>query len=267
MVKWAIPILVLLCVPTSSKVASPQEIFAQNKDAVVRIFVNNGELSGCGFIVSEDGLVVTANHVITSKKDGFKEPATDIKVERPGDKQSHFAKVVSHDPASDSAVLSIVASGLPHANIGNFSSVQIADPVSIITFFKDSKIELLLTGIASGVGLVPGGNPSQPEGIIFQIPTIKGFSGSPIFDQKGLVIGIVNTRLIGISPDLDGARDRLNASKQNGSVLQISNVSFQDVTLGLINSLDVNLVSGLGSAVSISYAEKMIEQADTKRQR
>jgi S1-C subfamily serine protease len=43
---------------------SPERIFKKHKDAIVRIYVN-GTFRGCGFVVSQDGLVVTAKHVIT----------------------------------------------------------------------------------------------------------------------------------------------------------------------------------------------------------
>ena len=54
--------------------------------------------------------------------------------------------------------------------------------------------------------------PDPVDTIIFQIPIRNGFSGSPIFDKDGKVIGIEDTKVFGISPALGELRNKWQTS-------------------------------------------------------
>ena len=177
-----------------------------------------------------------------------------------GDKRSRPAKVLDHSPITDTALLSIIDDGLPYVRLGDESVAQESDPVTLITFLPDNKIPLLITGNISGKGAIQIGNINANV-IIAQLPIKKGFSGSPIFDRTGSVIGAVNTRLVGISTDLDATRKILSGPRSGYVFMQGINPG--DTFLSLINSLDADLVSGLGSATSISYTEEMYKNAQT----
>lgn len=256
MLNWIIAVLISLSATDKPPVLTPKEIFTKNRDAVVQIFVNS-ELSGCGFIISTNGLVVTANHVITTKESNFTEPFSTIEVRKVGQKL-RFATVIRHSNVSDTALLRIIADDLPHVTIGDARSVEPSDAGTMITFLPDSRagLPLLVTGSVSGIGAI-----GQTNAVILQMPIRKGFSGSPIFSSDGRVIGIVTTRLVGISQDLDVARKQLSAQELQGSII-VSNIDFVKTMRGLIDSLDVDLVSGLGQAVDITYAKQMIAEAE-----
>jgi serine protease Do len=64
---------------------------------------------GSGVIVSEDGYILTNNHVV--------DKATDIKIALP-DKREFKGKVVGNDPKTDVAVVKISATGLPTLAFG-----------------------------------------------------------------------------------------------------------------------------------------------------
>ena len=78
---------------------------------------------GSGFIVSEDGFVLTNNHVV----DGAEEI-----IVRLHDRRQYVAELVGRDPRSDVAVLKIDASGLPAAKIGKSSELKVGEWVLAI---------------------------------------------------------------------------------------------------------------------------------------
>jgi S1-C subfamily serine protease len=265
MMKWVIAGLMLLFGPENAPTLTPSEIFTKNKDAIVQIFVN-GELSGCGFIISADGLVITANHVVTTEESNFTQTFSTIEVRKLG-QRSHFATVVTHSDVSDTALLRIIADNLPYVALGSAQPIQPSSAATMITFLPDSRwnLPLLITGTVSGTGVV-GLGKVRANTIILQMPIRKGLSGSPIFNEKGQVIAIINTRLIGISADLDAARRELKAAQPNVRVT-MAGADIGKTFLGLINSLDADLVSGLGSAIDIAYAKQMIADAEKNKEK
>jgi len=143
---------------------------------------------GSGFIIDEEGLVVTNNHVI--------EGAEDIVVQVNGEKQLK-AKVIGADPLSDIAVLKIESKEkfLP-VSFGDSDKARIGDWVIAIgnPFGLGGTVT---SGIISArnrsIGL------SRYEDYIQTDASINsGNSGGPLFDMNGDVIGI-NTAILGRS--------------------------------------------------------------------
>jgi S1-C subfamily serine protease len=264
MAKWAIAVFMFLFAGDKPATLTPKEIFERNDAAVVQIFVNN-ELSGCGFIVSADGLIITANHVVTTEESHFTETYSNIEVRIPR-QRTHPATVVAHSDVSDSAVLRIIVDGLPHVILEDSKAIEPSAPVAMITFLPDSRwnVPLLVTGSVSGTAMVRT-ERTQVNAVILQMPIRKDFSGSPIFNQSGKVIGIVSTRLIGISADLDIARKQLSGKGPVQVTVKMGPTDIGKTFLGLINSLDADLVSGLGSAVDISYAKEMLAEIQNQK--
>ncbi len=77
-----------------------------------------GQGAGSGVIVSEDGYIVTNNHVIAD--------ASEIEVTL-NDNQKYSAEVIGTDPSTDLAVLKIKANHLPAIQIGNSDNVKIGE--------------------------------------------------------------------------------------------------------------------------------------------
>ena len=143
---------------------------------------------GSGFIINEEGIVVTNNHVI--------EGAEDIVVQVNGEKQLK-AKVIGADPLSDIAVLKIESKEkfLP-VRFGDSDKARIGDWVIAIgnPFGLGGTVT---SGIISArnrsIGL------SRYEDYIQTDASINsGNSGGPLFDMNGNVIGI-NTAILGRS--------------------------------------------------------------------
>jgi len=74
--------------------------------------------SGSGVIISEDGYIVTNNHVIKN--------ADEIEISL-NDKKSYKAEVIGTDPSTDIALLKVKDKGLPHISYGNSDVVKVGE--------------------------------------------------------------------------------------------------------------------------------------------
>ena len=238
-----------------------REIYRVNRDAVVQI--EAGDEFGNGFLVSGDGIIFTANHVVATRESKYSQYATAIKVYvfsngsvKEYDATPIEAKISLDQTNFDYARLKIAISNATHVTLGSWNETDVGDPITIIPSFPNTGT-ILLEGIASGKSLVNTDMGSKPVKMdFFQCPVRSGFSGSPLFDVKGKVIGIVNTKVFGISQSLDKDRQLWIAAQKSGASVSFSGNNMGANMLDLINNLDQNLISGLGSSVSIEYAEK-----------
>ena len=138
--------------------------------------------------------------------------------------------------------------------MGDWKDVDIEDDIFIIP--HPDVGTMLLRGIVSGKGPARTDfGPLPVNMILFQCPVRNGFSGAPIFSPSGLVIGIVDTKVFGIAPALDELRTAWLSSQSHGRVA-IMGIDVGGSFIELINNLDQNLISGLGSGVDISYAKR-----------
>jgi len=141
--------------------------------------------SGSGAIISEDGYIVTNNHVI----DG----ADDITVTLTN-KKSFKAKLVAADPSSDLAVIKIDAKGLPFLLYGNSDDVKVGQWVLAVGY--PLTLETTVTaGIVSAKGRTLEINRRQSttpvESFIQTDAAVNpGNSGGPLINTEGKLIGI-----------------------------------------------------------------------------
>lgn len=139
---------------------------------------------GSGFLISEDGHVVTSHHVI----DG----ADKIMV-RTHDGKKLKAKLVGQDPKTDLAVLKVKSGDFAYVEFGDSDSVRVGDWVVAVgnPFGLNGTTT---AGIVSARGREIGSGPYDD---FFQIdaPINRGNSGGPTFNGKGEVIG-VNTAIL-----------------------------------------------------------------------
>src|SRR5207237_2843435 len=136
---------------------------------------------GSGVIVSEDGYILTNNHVVDS--------ANEVKVELP-DKRTFTAKVVGTDPASDLAVVKINASSLPTLTLGDSDSVKVGDVVLAVGNPLGVG-ETVTSGIISAKGRTTDvGDGSYQDFLQTDAPINHGNSGGALVSANGEVIGI-----------------------------------------------------------------------------
>ncbi|MGD0991689.1 MAG: Do family serine endopeptidase [Gemmatimonadales bacterium] len=144
------------------------------------------EGSGSGFIVSEDGYILTNNHVVA---DADKVTVTLL------DNREFTAHVVGRDPRTDVAVIKIDANHLTPLAFGNSDDARIGDWVLAI----GNPLNLMFTvtaGIVSAkgrglAGLGDNNDSYQIQDFIQTDAAINpGNSGGPLVDLQGEVIGI-----------------------------------------------------------------------------
>jgi len=267
--KKAVDRLILVLLPAliglslmSPAVKIPQQIYESYRDAVVQIGVGPN-FSGNGFIVSSDGTIVTANHVVTTRESGFKQYAEGlrVRVEINGAVTMYPAILIDAPVADeqtnfDSARLKIEAKNLPHVSLGDWNEAEIGGEVTVLTSFPTTGV-LMLQGPVSGKSANPLFS-SPVNTIYFQCPVRNGFSGSPLFSSKGNVVGIVDTKVFGTTPALEELRQKWEKTRQSGGGVSIMGIDAAQNSLELIDNLNQNLISGLGSAVDIGYIKKRL---------
>jgi serine protease Do len=144
------------------------------------------ESLGSGVIISEDGYILTANHVI--------EGAEEIKVSFAEGTKESTAKVVGADPPTDVAVLKIEGMNLPAITIGDSDKLEVGD--AVLAIGNPFAVGQTVTrGIVSGVGRSSLGI-SQYENFIQTDASINpGNSGGALVDAEGRLVGI-NTAIL-----------------------------------------------------------------------
>jgi Do/DeqQ family serine protease len=146
--------------------------------------------SGSGVIISEDGYIVTNNHVISDGQNGI---ASEIMVTL-HNKKTYKAKVVGYDPSYDLAVLKIEGHNLPFMLYGNSDEAQLGQWVLAVGY--PLSLETTVTaGIISAKGRSIGINSRQSQSpvesfIQTDAAVNQGNSGGALINTSGQLIGI-----------------------------------------------------------------------------
>ena len=185
-------------VPTDGSAMMPSQLYAACVDSVVSISstiqatnfygTSEGASSGSGFILSEDGYVVTNYHVV--------EGATSVHVILHDDTE-YKAEVVGYDATNDIAVLKVDATGLPAVTLGSSAALNIGDMVAAIGNPLGELASTQTIGYVSGINR----EITTDNTIISMIQTDAvinpGNSGGPLFNMYGQVIGITTAKYSG----------------------------------------------------------------------
>jgi len=139
-----------------------------------------GRSLGSGFIISEDGYVLTNHHVV--------DRAHEVKVIL-SDRREFTAKVVGSDEQSDVALLKLDASGLPFLRSGNSNEVKPGQWAVAIgsPFGLDQSVT---AGIISAVQRATSNTQRYVPFIQTDVAINRGNSGGPLLNTSGEVIGI-----------------------------------------------------------------------------
>ncbi len=136
---------------------------------------------GSGVIVSEDGYILTNNHVV----DG----ADEIKVALPDEKTVYDAKLVGADPQTDVAVIKVEATGLPAITLTDSDNLEVGDLVLAIGN-PFGVGQTVTTGIVSAKGRGGIGIVDYEDFIQTDAPINPGNSGGALVDIEGRLVGI-----------------------------------------------------------------------------
>ena len=182
----------------SGKTLTAQEVYGINVDAVCGIATEvttnvfgqtaSTAVVGSGFVLTEDGYVVTNNHVVEG---------TDNVSVKLHDGSTYPAEVVGGDSLSDVALLKIEAEGLSHVAVGDSDAIAVGEgciaignPLGELTFTMTHGY-ISATDREINVDGTPI-NMMQTDAAIN-----SGNSGGPLFDMNGNVIGITAAKYSG----------------------------------------------------------------------
>ncbi|OGE74222.1 MAG: hypothetical protein A3I07_00955 [Candidatus Doudnabacteria bacterium RIFCSPLOWO2_02_FULL_42_9] len=177
---------------------------------------------GTGFIITDDGLIMTNKHVVEDTTATYTVLTTDGK--------KYDATVLSRDPVNDIALVKIDASGLPTLILGDSANLEIGQSVIAIGNSLGQYQNTVTTGVVSGIGrsiTASGGSTAeQLEGVIQTDAAINpGNSGGPLLDIGGSVIGI-NTaidsqgQLLGFAIPINDAKRDLDSFRKFGRIVK-----------------------------------------------
>ncbi|MET0164995.1 MAG: Do family serine endopeptidase, partial [Vicinamibacterales bacterium] len=223
---------------------------------------------GSGVIVSNDGYILTNNHVV----DG----ADEIRVEMT-DGRSVVAALVGTDEPSDLALLKVNASNLRTVPLGNSEAVEVGDVVLAVG--NPLGVGQTVTmGIISAKGRATGaGSGSYEEFLQTDAPINQGNSGGALVNLKGELVGI-NSQIVSASGGNIGigfaipsnmAKHVMDELRTTGRVTRAQlGVSVQAVTSDLAEGLGLKDVGGalIGSVTPGSAADRAgLERGDVIR--
>lgn len=174
-------------------IASKQVVGVTTEVTYTNFFgqTSSSAVSGSGFIITEDGYILTNYHVIeTAYQSNY---AVTVMTH---DGTRYDATIVGVEASNDIAVLKIDASGLTPATLGNSDSIAVGDEVCAVgnplgeleftsTFGRVSALDRLITTEEGGSAIN-----------MFQIDAAvnSGNSGGPVYNTRGEVIGIVTAK-------------------------------------------------------------------------
>lgn len=166
------------------------EITTEFKSAGYFQYVSSG--AGSGVVISEDGYIVTNNHVIMNEG-----KVADSVMVRMKDGATYEAKLVGRDADTDIAVIKIEASGLSAAVFGDSDSLYVGQDIVAIGNPLGELGGTVTEGIISALD-----REVDVEGVKMNLLQISaavnpGNSGGGLFNMKGELVGIVNAKSSG----------------------------------------------------------------------
>jgi serine protease Do len=214
---------------------------------------------GSGFIISEDGYILTNNHVV--------EGADEIKVKL-SDGREFSGEIRGLDPKLDLALIKIeTGEDLPVARLGDSEGIKVGEWVMAIG--NPFGLEQTVTvGIVSAKGRVIGAGPYD-DFIQTDASINPGNSGGPLFNMQGEVVGI-NTAIvaqgqgIGFAIPVNMAKQIIPQLRDEGHVTRgWLGVTVQALNKELADSFGLD--HPRGALVNEVVADSPADQAGLKR--
>ena len=170
---YSIPAIEFL--KTSAKLSLQEDIASYKKAVVV---ISTEDSKGTGFSISNDGTIITNNHVVEGNET--------VTVNFPEDGMFQ-ANVVHTYPSVDLAVLKIEGKDLPYLQLAEQTTFEddehiyfIGNPLSFSGIANEGKI----------IDFIQLSDWDTPV-VMIKAPVYRGNSGSPILNEEGQVIGVI----------------------------------------------------------------------------
>lgn len=152
---------------------------------------SSSAVSGSGFIVSENGYIITNYHVIEYAYQG---QATIEVILHDGTR--YDATIVGAEESNDIAVLKIEASNLNAATLGDSDALQVGDRVYAVGNPLGELEFSMTTGYVSALDRLIATDANSDSINMFQIDAAvnSGNSGGPVYNALGQVVGVVTAK-------------------------------------------------------------------------
>lgn len=231
---------------------------------------STAEASGSGIIISEDGYILTNNHVINSSASSNSSfyqitEANNLKVTLYGDETKYDAKVIGSDSETDLAVIKIDKTGLTPAELGDSNAIQVGEFVMAVgnPLGLNSSIS---TGIVSAKEREIQDSDYGTKYHVIQTDAAinSGNSGGALVNADGKVIGINTLKLSGtgvegigfaipINSTVDVYKELITSGKVKRPYIGIAGIDLDEAT-----AKKYHLVQGVyvKSVNTFSAAEK-----------
>ena len=263
----------------TSEQLTPREVYAQNVNSTVGIttsittnywgYQTTSAASGSGFILTEDGYILTNYHVI--------ENSNSVQVTT-YDNTAYSASIVGYDESNDIAVLKIDATGLTPVVLGDSDELYVGDEVMAIGNPLGELTFSLTVGYVSAMDREVTLSSGTTMDLIQTDAAINsGNSGGALFNLYGEVIGITNAKYsssgssseasidnIGFAIPIDQVRSIFESIITNGYIVKpyigvtVSDVSSESQSYGLPQGAAVRSVTENGPAAEAGLQENDI---------
>ena len=163
------------------------QVYAQNVESVVQItsHISSGYMSGyskgSGFVLTEDGYIVTNYHVVEDHKS--------ITVKMMNGKE-YSATYIGGESTHDIALLKINATGLKAVTVGKSDDLIVGDQVVLIGYPLETTDSVLTSGYLSTKNQLVDFGDNVIRMMQTDAAINPGNSGGPMFNMKGEVVGI-----------------------------------------------------------------------------
>lgn len=209
-----------------SKIASPSVVGVKVSYYEQSFFgqLEEGESEGSGIIYSEDGYIITNNHVIEEAADSSSATVT-ITL---NDGTDYEAEIIGRDETTDLALLKIDAKGLDAAKIGNSDELQVGEIAVAIGNPLGSKFAGSVTaGYISALDRTLTIDSTTYKLIQTDAAINPGNSGGALVNAKGEVIGINSAKIsstgvegLGFAIPINDALEIIEQLKTTGKIIR-----------------------------------------------
>lgn len=250
---------------------SPKLVYQNNAKSVVGISstvqsvsfggqTRQGTSTGSGFILTEDGYVVTNYHVV--------EGAISVKVVM--DSEEYKAEVVGYDSLNDVAVVKIDAKGLPAVTLGSSDNLSIGDMVVAIGNPLGSLTATLTVGYVSGKDRQVSTDSQTVINMIQTDAAINsGNSGGPLFNMYGEVVGITSAKYSGTTSSgasIEGISFAIPIDDVMNIIGDLRDFGYVTGAYLGVNVLDTDAsAAALYGLPTGSYVESVVENGSAER--
>lgn len=256
----------------NKKALSTVEIYDKVYPATVTIYVKGMQDgveavtgAGSGFIITEDGYIVTNEHVVDGAETG-------IEVVVPNYEKTFDAELVGVDKQTDIAVLKITSEKpFPIVTLGNSDNLQNGEMAVAIGSPLGSFEGTITVGVVSGVERPMNNNGYAMNLIQTDASVNSGNSGGALINSFGEVIGVVNAKIpsaegLGFAIPIDSVKGIIESIIVNGKVI---NRPYLGITVmyvapnsyfGAVEGVFVNdyMVDGPGDQAGIKVGDRLV---------